>query len=86
MHKLVLAAATILAVAAGAAPSARADMGGAAAGAGTGLLVAGPPGAVVGGVIGGVFGRPFWGPPIGRGACWIDNNFRRHCRRHVRRW
>ena len=50
--------------------TARADMVGAAAGAGTGLVVAGPVGAVAGGVIGGVFGRPYWGPPIGhwRGA------------------
>ena len=63
-------------------PSARADMVGAAAGAGVGLVVAGPVGAVAGGVIGGVFGQPFWGPPIGRGACWTDNYFRRHCRRH----
>jgi hypothetical protein len=34
---------------------------GAAAKAGTGLIVAGPPGAVVGGVIGAVWGKPFWG-------------------------
>ncbi len=41
---------------------ARADMvGAAAAGIGTGLIVAGPPGAVVGGVIGAVWGKPFWG-------------------------
>jgi hypothetical protein len=63
-------------------PSAHADMVGAAAGAGTGLLVAGPPGAVIGGVIGAVFGKPFWGPPISRSACWTDENFQRHCRRH----
>jgi hypothetical protein len=81
MRKLVLAT-TVLAAVAAAPLSARADMVGAAAGAGTGLVVAGPPGAVVGGVIGAVFGRPFWGPPIGRGACWTDNRFHRHCRRH----
>jgi osmotically inducible lipoprotein OsmB len=46
-------------------PSANADLIGAAAGAGTGLVVAGPVGAVAGGVIGGFFGRPFWGPPMG---------------------
>lgn len=62
--------------------SVRADMVGAAAGAGTGLLVAGPVGAVAGGVVGAVFGEPFWGPPINRRACWIDNDFRRHCRYH----
>jgi osmotically inducible lipoprotein OsmB len=67
-----------------AAPAARADWVGAAAGAGTGLVVAGPVGAVAGGVIGGVFGRPFWGPPISRGACWTDDYFRRHCRTHAR--
>ena len=60
--------------------TARADMVGAAAGAGSGLVVAGPVGAVAGGVIGGVFGRPYWGPPIGH--CWIDNSFRRHCSYH----
>jgi hypothetical protein len=31
-------------------------------------------------VIGGVFGKPFWGPPVGRGACWTDDHFHRHCR------
>jgi hypothetical protein len=62
--------------------AARADMVGAAAGAGTGLLVAGPPGAIVGGVVGAVWGKPFWGPSISRGGCWTDNNFHRHCKRH----
>jgi hypothetical protein len=80
MRNFVLVTAGIAALAM-AAPSARADWVGAAAGAGTGLIVAGPPGAVVGGVIGGVFGKPFWGPP-GRGACWIDDHFHRHCRSH----
>jgi osmotically inducible lipoprotein OsmB len=71
---------TVVILAAGAiAPSARADMVGAAAGAGTGLIVAGPVGAVAGGVIGGFFGQPFWGPPNSPEACWIDNNFHRHC-------
>jgi hypothetical protein len=82
MRKFVLAA-TVLAAVAAAPLSAHADMVGAAAGAGTGLIVAGPPGAVVGGVIGAVWGKPFWGPPIGRRACWTDNHFHRHCRR---RW
>ena len=51
-----------------AATSARADMVGAVAGAGTGLLVAGPPGAVVGGVVGAVWGKPFWGPVDRQGS------------------
>jgi hypothetical protein len=81
MRDLVLATAILVAVAA-VPPSARADMVGAAAGAGTGLVVAGPPGALVGGVIGGVFGKPFWGPSLGRGECWTDDHFQRHCRHH----
>ena len=40
--------------------SSKADAVGAAFGAGTGLVVAGPPGAVVGGVVGAIWGRPFW--------------------------
>ncbi len=83
MRNSVLAIAILAAVAA--APlSARADMVGAAASAGTGLVVAGPPGALVGGVIGGVFGQPFWGPPVGRGECWTDDHFHRHCRHYWR--
>ena len=78
----VLLAMTMMTVILTVSSSARADMIGAVAGAGTGLVVAGPIGAVAGGIIGGVFGQPFWGPPIGPGACWIDNYFRRHCRRH----
>ncbi len=80
MRKIVLTAA-VLAVTAALSVSARADMVGAAAGAGTGLLVAGPPGAIVGGVVGAVWGKPFWGPSLGKGHCWTDNNFHRHCRR-----
>jgi osmotically inducible lipoprotein OsmB len=78
MRHLALAIATITVVAM-ISVVARADMVGAAAGAGSGLVVAGPVGAVAGGVVGGVFGRPFWGPPISHGACWVDNSFRRHC-------
>jgi hypothetical protein len=80
MRKLLVA--TAIFAAAMAASSARADMVGAVAGAGTGLLVAGPPGAVVGGVVGAVWGKPFWGPSISKGRCWTDNEFRRHCDRH----
>ena len=82
MRKILMAAAIVSMTATFAAPSAHADMVGAAAGAGTGLLVAGPPGAVVGGVVGAVWGRPFWGPSISRGHCWTDNSFHRHCDRH----
>jgi hypothetical protein len=78
MRKLLVATAIFASVAA--VSSARADMVGAAAGAGTGLLVAGPPGAVVGGVVGAVWGKPFWGPSISKGHCWTDNSFHRHCR------
>jgi len=76
MRKLLVATAIFASLAAS---SARADMVGAAAGAGTGLLVAGPPGAVVGGVVGAVWGKPFWGPSVSRGHCWVDNGFHRHC-------
>jgi hypothetical protein len=37
---------------------------------------------VVGGVVGAVWGKPFWGPSIGKGECWTDNSFHRHCRKH----
>ena len=59
--------------------AARADTVGAVAGAGTGLLVAGPPGAGVGGVVGAGWGKPFWGPSISKSHCWTDSDFRRHC-------
>jgi hypothetical protein len=78
MRQLALAAATIITVATISSAS-RADLIGAVAGAGTGLLVAGPVGAVAGAVVGGFIGQPFWGPPIGPGACWVDNTFHRHC-------
>jgi hypothetical protein len=80
MRKSLLAAA-IFAGALGLS-TAQADTVGAVAGAGTGLLVAGPPGAVVGGVVGAVWGKPFWGPSISKGHCWTDNSFHRHCNRH----
>ena len=83
MCKLLVATA-ILAGALGVS-AAQADTVGAMAGAGTGLLVAGPPGAVVGGVVGAVWGKPFWGPSISKGHCWTDSNFHRHCS-HVRNW
>jgi hypothetical protein len=55
---------------------------GVAIGAGSGALIAGPPGAVVGGVIGGVVGGPnLVRPRHGRGhrACWRDRHGARHC-------
>lgn len=79
MKEIGFAALLVGALLASALP-ARADMVGAAAGAGTGLVVAGPIGALAGALVGGFYGRPFWGPPIGRRACWIDNHFHRHCR------
>jgi len=82
MRKFVFAAAVVVSLTAAGSLSAQADMVGAVAGAGTGMLVAGPPGAVVGGVVGAVWGKPFWGPSISRGHCWTDNDFRRHCDRH----
>ena len=80
MKKLLLATAALAAAVFVAVPMARADWVG--AGAGTGLLVAGPIGAVAGGVIGGVFGKPFWGPSVGRAHCWTDDHFHRHFRSH----
>lgn len=50
---------------------------GVAIGAGTGAVIAGPPGAVVGGVIGGVVG----GPRLSHRHCWRGRDGYRHCRR-----
>ena len=86
LRRTLLAAVAAIAVAALAPTSSRADAVGAAFGAGTGLVVAGPPGAIVGGVIGAVWGHPFWGPPNSPHACWIDNSFYRHCRYFGGRW
>jgi hypothetical protein len=84
--KTLLAAATFIALMTAAPSNSRADSIGAAFGAGTGLLVAGPPGAIIGGVVGAVWGHPFWGPPNSPQACWIDNSFYRHCRYYGGRW
>ena len=81
MRKFVVATIAFAAMAA-ATPSAQADMVGAAAGAGAGLFVAGPVGAVAGAVVGGYYGKPFWGPSISRGHCYVDNSFHRHCNKH----
>ena len=79
MRKLLLMAAIFAGVLG--VSAAQADTVGAVAGAGTGLLVAGPPGAVVGGVV----GKPFWGPSISKSHCWTDSDFRRHCS-HAKNW
>jgi hypothetical protein len=86
LRKSVLLASASIALMAVAPASSRADSVGAAFGAGTGLLVAGPPGAIVGGVVGAVWGHPFWGPPNSPQSCWIDNSFYRHCRYYHGRW
>jgi osmotically inducible lipoprotein OsmB len=83
MRRILLAAAPAILLAI-APTTSRADNVGIAFGVGTGLLVAGPVGAVIGGVVGGVWGSPYWGPPIG--PCWIDNSFRRQCGHYGRRW
>ena len=80
MRNSLWAAVSVLTISLAPTGGAQADTVGAAAGAGTGLVVAGPVGAVVGGVVGAVWGRPFWGPPHSPHACWIDNHFYRHCR------
>ena len=86
LRKTLLFASASVALMTVAPASSQADAVGAAFGAGTGLIVAGPPGAIVGGVIGAVWGRPFWGPPNSPRACWIDNSFYRHCRYYSGRW
>jgi len=87
MQRTLSAVAAILLMSVIAPTNSRADAVGAAFGAGTGLVVAGPPGAIVGGVIGAIWGRPFWGPANSPEACWIDYDFHRHCRSyHSSRW
>ena len=61
LHKSVLLASVSLALMAAAPTSSRADAVGAAFGAGTGLIIAGPPGAIVGGVVGAVCGDTLFG-------------------------
>jgi len=69
MFLLTLAAAPIAAQAG--------TLEGVAIGAGSGAIIAGPPGAVVGGVIGGVVGGP---NVVHRHRhCWINDNGYRHC-------
>lgn len=77
MHRILLAAATVAALALpGAANAQSSTVTGAAIGAGTGAVIAGPPGAVVGGVVGAVIG----GPDLRRHHrhCWWSHGYR-HC-------
>jgi hypothetical protein len=77
MKKQIIAAATAAALALAPA-AARADDVGAVIGGLSGLILAGPPGAIIGIVVGWVFGKPFWGEHRAD-ACWIDTRFHRHC-------
>jgi len=52
---------------------------GVAIGAGSGALIAGPPGAVVGGVIGGVVGGPNLVRHPRHRHCWTNHNGYRRC-------
>ena len=61
LRKSALLACASVGLMAAAPASSRADAVGAAFGAGTGLIVAGPPGAIVGGVVGAVWGTPVLG-------------------------
>jgi hypothetical protein len=58
--------------------SARADDVGAVIGGASGLVLAGPPGFVIGVIVGGVWGKPWWGPVDPR-KCYIDELFVRRC-------
>jgi len=76
MRKLLVIGATCIALAATAAAANAQERlwTGVAIGAGTGAVVAGPPGAVIGGVVG--------GPRLSRRykECWYDRGGYRHCR------
>ena len=91
MRKLLITAATLVAVAAvPTVASAQANTAaGVAVGAGAGALIGGPPGAVVGGIIGGTVGATteprvivrddrYWVEPRTR-VCWLDSFGRRMC-------
>ena len=54
-------------------------MEGAAIGAGSGLLIAGPPGAVVDDVIGAVVGGPDLRPRYRHRNCWTSRYGQRRC-------
>lgn len=77
MKKIILALA--LSTALIAPTAARADDVGAVIGGLSGLVIAGPPGAIAGVIIGAIFGKPWWGVPQPETKCWIDSNFSRHC-------
>ena len=85
MKKYAIALALFATVAVSAVP-ARADDVGAVIGGTSGFFIAGPPGAIIGAIVGGIWGRPYWGPPVGPGDCYIDDHFVRHCRRMPSAW
>jgi hypothetical protein len=80
MRRVMFASMCLLALASAAAPAKAQETvwTGAAIGAGSGLLIAGPPGAVVGGIIGAVVRGPRVTPGPRR-WCWTDV-YGRHCR------
>jgi branched-subunit amino acid ABC-type transport system permease component len=75
MHSLIKAGMLVLAVAAMPVAAQAGTLEGAAIGAGSGMMIAGPPGAIVGGVIIGVgekLGEFYWGPLLGSGIeSWL---------------
>lgn len=75
MKRLIVSTAIALALIA----PAKADDVGAVIGGLSGLVIAGPPGAIAGVIIGGIFGKPWWGPDESAYKCWIDREFVRHC-------
>jgi len=80
MRSMLKAAMLVLTLAAAVPVVAQAGtLEGVAIGAGTGAIVAGPPGAVVGGVIGGVVGGPNIVRHSGHRHCWINDNGYRRC-------
>ena len=89
MHALLKAGTFALLLAAAPFAAQAGTLEGVAIGAGTGAVIAGPPGAVVGAVIGGAVGGPDIVTPRDRNhrnvndrrECWYDSNGYRHCPR-----
>lgn len=92
MHSMFKAGFLALTLLAAPAVAQAGTLEGVAIGAGSGALIAGPPGAIVGGVIGGVVGGPDIRRPRhytrsqprhyarGQRSCWRDRQGYRHCR------